>query len=175
MSVQSESPMAPSAGPAPSPSGGSPREGIARAWRVVTQGRWPILQVVLLVGLFLFGSATIDGYNGEPSIKSMLVLASLLGTLPIGYLLWAAWNDPARLGQRAVLDVVLDVELVVLDPDQLSRGRQRPVRPFEEERRDLVDVAHRLVHLPAVVAPGALGPLEQMQAAHVHRHRASSR
>ena len=84
MSVSSDTPMAPSAGPAPSPSGGTARDGLARAWRVVTQGRWPILQVVLLVGLFLFGSATIDGYNGEPSIRSMLVLASLLGIAALG-------------------------------------------------------------------------------------------
>ena len=36
--------------------------------------------------------------------------------------------DPAGLGQRAVPDVVLDVELVVLDPDPLAGGLDRPVR-----------------------------------------------
>ena len=49
---------------------------------------------------------------------------------------------------------------------------QRAVRVLEEQRRDLVDVAHLLVHLAGVAAPGALGLLEQLQPADVHRHAA---
>ena len=80
----SEQPVAappPPPAPAESMSGG---EQVARVWRAMTQGRWPILQVVLLVGLFLFGSATLDGYNSQPSIRAMLTLASLLGIAALG-------------------------------------------------------------------------------------------
>jgi len=80
----SEQPVAappPPPAPAESVSGG---EQVARVWRAMTQGRWPILQVVLLVGLFLFGSATLDGYNSQPSIRAMLTLASLLGIAALG-------------------------------------------------------------------------------------------
>ena len=78
--------------------------------------------------------------------------------------------DPARLGQRAVPDVVLDVELLVGPPDQLAGRPGRAVGVLEEQRRDLVDVAHLLVHLADVVAARALGLLEQLQPADVHRH-----
>jgi ribose transport system permease protein len=46
-----------------------------QAW----QRRYPLLQIVALVGIFLWGASTIDGYNSTPSLKSMLVLAALLG------------------------------------------------------------------------------------------------
>jgi hypothetical protein len=80
--------------------------------------------------------------------------------------------DPAGLGQRAVPDVVVDVELLVLDPHELTGGRERPVRPLEEERRDLVDVPHRLVHLAAVAAARPLRLLEELEAADMHGHAA---
>ena len=78
--------------------------------------------------------------------------------------------DPAGLGQRAVADVVLDVELLVGLPHQLARRTRGAVRVLEEERGDLLDVAHLLVHLADVVAAGALGLLEELQPADVHRH-----
>ena len=71
--------------------------------------------------------------------------------------------DPARLGQRAVPHVVLDVEL--------RRPRPRPTgrrclsercRALEEQRRDLVHVEHLLVEVPGVVASRALRLLEQL-------------
>jgi ribose transport system permease protein len=46
--------------------------------------RFPILQLVLLGALFLYGATTIDGYATKPSIYSMLVLASLLGLAAAG-------------------------------------------------------------------------------------------
>lgn len=46
--------------------------------RSLTQ-RLPILQAVAIIALFLYGSATIDGYSSRASIVSMLVLASFLG------------------------------------------------------------------------------------------------
>jgi hypothetical protein len=47
---------------------------------------------------------------------------------------------PAGLGERAVPDVVLDVELLVGLPHQLAGGAGRAVGVLEEERRDLVDI-----------------------------------
>ncbi len=78
--------------------------------------------------------------------------------------------DPPRLGQRAVADVVLDVELLVRPPHQLPGGPERAVGMLEEQRRDLLDVAHLLVHLAHVAAARALRLLEQLEAADVHRH-----
>jgi ribose transport system permease protein len=48
------------------------------------QRRLPLLQVVALVALFLYGTATIDGFTAEPSLRSMLVLAALLGLAAFG-------------------------------------------------------------------------------------------
>ena len=45
---------------------------------------------------------------------------------------------PPGPGQRAVPDVVLDVEVLVLHPHQLAGGAERAVRPLEEQRRDLL-------------------------------------
>ena len=77
---------------------------------------------------------------------------------------------PPRLGQGAVTEVVLDVELVVLLPHQLAAGADGAVGMLEVERPHLLDVTHRLVHLAGVVAARALRLLEQLQTAHVHRH-----
>ena len=46
--------------------------------------------------------------------------------------------DPAGLGQRAVPEVVLEVEVVVLGPDPLARGGDAAGGPLEEQRGDLV-------------------------------------
>jgi ribose transport system permease protein len=43
------------------------------------QTRYPVVQVVALVVIFLWGALTIDGYDSSASLKSMLVLAALLG------------------------------------------------------------------------------------------------
>ena len=58
------------------PSAGSPTAlERARNW----QSRYPLVQVLALVLVFLWGAATIDGYDSGTSLKSMLVLAALLG------------------------------------------------------------------------------------------------
>ena len=51
------------------------RFGRLRRW----QTRYPLAQIAALLVVFLWGSATIDGYASSSSIKSMLVLAALLG------------------------------------------------------------------------------------------------
>lgn len=51
-----------------------------RTW----QRRGPLLQLVALVVLFVYGTATIAGFAQEQSIRSMLVLASLLGLAAAG-------------------------------------------------------------------------------------------
>jgi ribose transport system permease protein len=63
-----------------SPARGGPRWG--RLTRL--QSRYPVLQVLAVVILFLYGSAAIDGFSSQQSIYSMLLLASLLGIAAIG-------------------------------------------------------------------------------------------
>ena len=80
--------------------------------------------------------------------------------------------DAPRLGQRAVPHVELDVELLVLDPDQLPGRLERPLGVLQEQRRDLLDVAHLVVEVRGVVPARALRLLEQLQPTHVHGHAA---
>jgi ribose transport system permease protein len=48
------------------------------------QRRVPVLQLVALVALFAYGSATIAGFGARTSLTSMLVLAALLGLAALG-------------------------------------------------------------------------------------------
>ena len=48
------------------------------------QRRWPVFQLVALIALFAYGAATIDGFSSEQSVRSMLVLAALLGLAAAG-------------------------------------------------------------------------------------------
>ena len=48
------------------------------------QRRAPVLQLVALVALFLYGAATIDGFSSEITVDSMMVLAALLGLAALG-------------------------------------------------------------------------------------------
>ena len=48
------------------------------------QRRLPALQIVALVVLFIYGAGTIDGFSDGSSVRSMLVLAALLGIASIG-------------------------------------------------------------------------------------------
>jgi ribose transport system permease protein len=50
----------------------------------VLQRRLPLLQLVALVALFAYGASTIDGFSQEQSVRSMLVLAALLGLAAAG-------------------------------------------------------------------------------------------
>jgi ribose transport system permease protein len=43
------------------------------------QGRFPLLQLLALIVIVIYGAASIPGYDSTPSLKSMLVLAALLG------------------------------------------------------------------------------------------------
>jgi ribose transport system permease protein len=43
------------------------------------QARFPLLQLVALILIVIYGGASIPGYDSTPSVKSMLVLAALLG------------------------------------------------------------------------------------------------
>jgi ribose transport system permease protein len=43
------------------------------------QARFPVLQLVALIVIVIYGGASITGYDSAPSVKSMLVLAALLG------------------------------------------------------------------------------------------------
>jgi ribose transport system permease protein len=48
------------------------------------QRKAPVLQLLALVALFLYGASTIDGFSAQTSVDSMLVLASLLGLAALG-------------------------------------------------------------------------------------------
>lgn len=48
------------------------------------QRRFPVLQVIALLALFLYGLAAIQGFAAEQSVRSMLVLAALLGLAATG-------------------------------------------------------------------------------------------
>jgi ribose transport system permease protein len=48
------------------------------------QRKAPVLQLLALVALFLYGASTIDGFAAQTSVDSMLVLASLLGLAALG-------------------------------------------------------------------------------------------
>ena len=48
------------------------------------QSRVPILQLLVLVALYLYGTSTIDGLSSRSSILSMLVLAAFLGIASLG-------------------------------------------------------------------------------------------
>lgn len=56
------------------------------AWRrlVGLQTRFPILQIIALVAVFIYGSSTLNGLDSAPSIKSILLLASLAGLASCG-------------------------------------------------------------------------------------------
>jgi ribose transport system permease protein len=48
------------------------------------QRRAPVLQLLALVALFLYGAASITGFSSSTSVRSMLVLAALLGLAALG-------------------------------------------------------------------------------------------
>jgi ribose transport system permease protein len=48
------------------------------------QARYPLVQVAAVVALFLYGAASLDGFSDASSIRTMLVLASLLGVAATG-------------------------------------------------------------------------------------------
>jgi ribose transport system permease protein len=65
--------------------GGDPAR--ARAWRAGAaelQSRFPVLQLVGLAAIFIYGSATLPGLASWDSIKTILVLASLVGLASVG-------------------------------------------------------------------------------------------
>jgi ribose transport system permease protein len=48
------------------------------------QRKAPVLQLVALVALFIYGAASISGFSSSTSVRSMLVLAALLGLAALG-------------------------------------------------------------------------------------------
>jgi ribose transport system permease protein len=67
----------------------TPVEAVARRPGIVAsarrlQMRYPVAQLVVLLALFTYGAATLDGFSSRRSIYSMLVLAALLGMATAG-------------------------------------------------------------------------------------------
>jgi ribose transport system permease protein len=60
------------------------RSQLSRAGLADLQRRYPLLQVVALVALYLYGAATISGFSSKSALYSMLVQASLLGLAGAG-------------------------------------------------------------------------------------------
>ncbi|WP_435018832.1 sigma 54-interacting transcriptional regulator [Tundrisphaera sp. TA3] len=78
--------------------------------------------------------------QAERNQSLWILLASLLGTLPIGYLLWAAWNDPARLGQSSAAWPMYVVSLLYTSAYALSITRYQLMRAEEIYNRGKVYV-----------------------------------
>jgi ribose transport system permease protein len=55
-------------------------------WRelVALQSRVPVVQLVATIGVFVVGAVTLEGFTSGPSLKLMLVLASLAGIAALG-------------------------------------------------------------------------------------------
>ena len=77
--------------------------------------------------------------------------------------------DPAGLRERAVPEVVLQVEVLVLGPEPLAGRGHRAVRALEEQRSRLLVGQHLLVEVLDEVPSRPLGLVEQLEAADVHR------
>lgn len=74
--------------PAPAvkgPTGSAPRRASRLGGRLAAlQRRYPLAQVVALAALFVYGSVSLSGFSQLLSIKTMLILASLLGIAATG-------------------------------------------------------------------------------------------
>ena len=57
-------------------------QAVARLVRV--QSRFPALQLAALAALCVYGTATINGFSSESSLRAMFVLAALLGLAAVG-------------------------------------------------------------------------------------------
>jgi hypothetical protein len=80
-------------------------------------------------------------------------------------------GEGARLGQHHVAHVVVEVDVVVVDPDRVGEVERHQRQLAGEHRRHvhaLGDV--RLDRLVVALAGVAGGRLEQVEAADVHRH-----
>ncbi len=64
---------------------GSARANVsARARLARAQSRYPLVQVVALIALFIFGSLTLDGFSSYTSIKTVLIITAFLGIAAVG-------------------------------------------------------------------------------------------
>lgn len=61
---------------------GSLRSALTSLARI--QNRYPLIQLTAVVGLFAYGTSTIIGFSSGFSVRSMLVLAALLGLASVG-------------------------------------------------------------------------------------------
>ena len=51
---------------------------------VAIQKRFPAIQLVATIAVFVVGATTLDGFTSGPSLKLMLVLAALAGIAALG-------------------------------------------------------------------------------------------
>ena len=88
------------------------------------------LAVLIFAGciLCLRASYRAAANQAERNQSLWILLASLLATLPIGYLLWAAWNDPARLGLSSAAWPMYVVSLLFTSSYALSITRYQLAR-----------------------------------------------
>lgn len=61
-----------------------PRRGSVQAVAARAARDTPLVQVVVLVGMFIYGAVTLDGFSSLTSVKSMLLLSSFLGLAALG-------------------------------------------------------------------------------------------
>jgi hypothetical protein len=78
--------------------------------------------------------------------------------------------EGSRARQDHMANVVVEVDVLVVDPDRIGQveGHQRELAL--EHRREMDARGHVTLHVLVVVAVVALGQIEDLQAAHMHRH-----
>ncbi|PWU55486.1 ABC transporter permease [Micromonospora globispora] len=66
---------------------GMPAETHGRRWPMRSRPaarRFPVAQLAVVLGVFVWGSVQIDGFSSGPSVRAMLVIASLLALASLG-------------------------------------------------------------------------------------------
>ena len=130
---------------------------------------------VLVFGLCivcLIASYRSAANRAERNQSKWILLASMLGVLPISYLLWSAWWEPARLGLSSAAWPMYVVSLLYTVAYALSITRYKLMQVEEIYNRSktyfLVSLAAGLIY-PAVLVGMSLLIGDQLLARHTSR------
>ncbi len=130
---------------------------------------------VLVFGLCivcLIASYRSAANRAERNQAKWILMASMLGALPIGYLLWGAWREPARLGLSSAAWPMYVVSLLYTVAYALSISRYKLMQVEEIYNRSkiyfLVSLAAGLLY-PAVLVGTSLLIRDQLLAKHTSR------
>ncbi len=89
-----------------------PEHGSVQAMAARAARDTPLVQLVVLVGMFIYGAVTLDGFSSLSSVKSMLLLSSFLGLAALGQTLLVLMGHldlsvPGFIGFGNVLTAIL--------------------------------------------------------------------